>query len=200
MVGLNALSVLIENQEKTINESMLLINNLKKEKLPDIPIEYRDSYEQQFFEISDKENYQLRILQRYSSCLILFSFIENYLKRITLEFANKFNIPIKDQNYNIILGTVKTLISDIGVDEKLRSKEYNHIVQQIIVRNKIAHNNGVISKKDLSRFKKSNGCNVSNYGEIIIRPEYLKGIIDSGRVFFKNLILLIDDRYKDLSK
>ncbi|MCH2488706.1 MAG: hypothetical protein MK211_01035 [Flavobacteriales bacterium] len=198
-IGLNAISKLITNQEKTLNESLQSLQKLKEKKLPEIPDEYRASYEQQFFEDSDKTNYQLRIMQRYSSCLMIMTFFENTLKFLAKEIGNEINNPFSAPKHNAIPETIKFLIQAFKINESVKSKEYNVIIQQRVVRDSIAHNNGFILKNRINQFKPMEGINL-NGEEIIIRPEYLNTLIKISQKFYKDLILLIDDRFIELAK
>lgn len=198
-VGFDALSALIDNQEKTLKESIIITEKLRTEKLLEIPEEYKASYERHYFEHTDRVDHQLRIMQRYSSCLIVFSFIENSLKFLTSEFANKLNVEFKIPYRNIIGETMNFLINKLKIKKDALSQEFEFISNQKVIRNSIAHHNGIIVSDRLVDFYESEGINLKN-GEIIIRPEYLKRLIENGRIFFKSLILHIDDRDRILSK
>lgn len=198
-IGFDALNALIDNQEKTMNESMVLTEKLKKERLSEIPEEYRSSYEQQFFENSDKVNYQLRIMQRYSSCLMILSFFEHSLKFLSLEIAEKTHQPFIVPSNSIVPNTMKFLVNEFNISPLARSKEYNLLLIQRVVRDSIAHHNGIIPDDRIVQFVSMEGINLKN-NEIIIRPEYLKNLVELSKKFFKDLILLIDDRFIELSK
>lgn len=197
-VGYSAIEELIKNQEKSLVEAFEKTQILKEEKLPNIPEDYRASYEQQFFEYTDKINYQLRIVQRYSACLMIFTFFEGNLEFLVNRINEEFNLKFEYGNRQLInkFWSFFRNVYELNVEEI--EPYYTKIINQKIIRDKIAHNRGTLSEKEMKKFKKVDGLGLTKFNEIVIKPEYFEYLIASMKQFYKQLFYLIDMRYKEL--
>lgn len=198
-VGLEALTALLKNQEDTLAENFKKTEDLRKQKLPQIPEEFRASYEQQFFENDDKVNYQLRIVQRYSLCLAYFTFLENRLEVLSQAVANEFDLHFEKNPQNILPNLMNFLRDDFGLNYEKIEPHFIRIINQRFTRNCIAHNQGQIAHNDLNKFQPATGLGLKN-NSIIMKPIYLEYLIKLSRCLFEDLLVEIDKRYIELKK
>jgi len=191
-IGLWALKDLVTNQEEIylVKKGDFLKNREKR--LAEIPDEYKDSYAQQFFEDGDRTFAELINIQRNSACLSFFSFLESklieLLKMMNMEFNVQFEVPTTK-----VLASLKVLIEKgFGVSDDNYNGNYDRILNQVIIRNSIAHQDSFI--KHEKYFPKREGIELKGLKIIISDTSYLTFLIKKAEDLFKELLIAVDKR------
>lgn len=191
-IGLWALKDLVTNQEEIylVKKADFLKNREKR--LAEIPDEYKDSYAQQFFEDGDRTFAELINIQRNSACLSFFSFLESklieLLKMMNMEFNVQFEVPTTK-----VLASLKVLIEKgFGVSDDNYNGNYDRILNQVIIRNSIAHQDSFI--KHEKYFPKREGIELRGLKIIISDTSYLTFLIKEAEDLFKELLIAVDKR------
>ena len=206
-IGVDAFKKLITNQEESLLSTQTKFKDLIKSDKELASLEdidkgsyYRASYERE--EIAIEE---LQRQQRYSICLSVFSFYEGRLKSICNQIEKKFNFKIKINDLNSNDDLMKywnylEKVFEINTDKI--SSLFTPIKQQKIVRNIIAHQEGIANEDQLKKINIINGLGIKKFGldhQIqIVEISYLFFLIEKITLFFKELLLSIDVRHKEI--
>ncbi|WP_157560199.1 hypothetical protein U8527_04020 [Kordia algicida OT-1] len=191
-IGFSALSNLINNQEETFRVKLDEFISKRNEVLPTVPLEYRDSYEQHFFEDADRTFNELKTTQRNAICLSFFSYIEGKLMILVKMMETEFKLKYKRAKMDILSSLKRYIVDSCKVDGKVFKKEFRNIHKQSIVRNSLAHNHSHII--DSRKFTGVDGIKLKNDEIIIYDVIYLNNLISWAELFFKELFIAVDKR------
>lgn len=191
-IGFSALSNLINNQEEVFRLKIDEFISKRNEVLPTVPIEYRDSYEQHFFEDIDKMFNELKATQRNAICLSFFSYIEGKLMVLVNLMEKEFKLKYKRAKMDILSSLKRYIVNTCKVDGKVFKNDFRHIQKQSIVRNSLAHNHSFIL--DSKKFVEVDGIKLKGDEIIIYDVVYLDNLILWAELFFKELFIVIDKR------
>jgi hypothetical protein len=202
-IGLDSLQVLNVSQEKTlINQSKEFKKKVEEnEGLNSLSEEDRNSYYDHFFERDYMIMNELKILQRYSMILSLFSFFEGRLKSICELIENQFSFKIKinDLNSNEDLLKYWNFLSKVfEIETKPIESVFTPIKQQKIIRNIIAHQQGLARENQVKKIVIKKGLELDNLRLLITDVDFIKNLIYDMQTFYKKLLIEIDKRYKIL--
>ena len=205
-IGIDAYRVLNKNQE----ESLLLIkqkfeDDLKAvEKLDPIELEHQGSF---YYQIAEREEMiieELQRQQRYAICLSIFSFLEGRLKSICDKIEQRFEFKIKldDLNKrNDLMRYWNYLVKIYEIDVQKITPFFTPLKNQKIVRNIIAHQDGIISKEQKGKINIVSGLGkkqIDNELRIEIKDtSYNIYLLEKIEVFFEKLLFAIDKRDKE---
>lgn len=207
-MGIDAMKMLIVNQEKTWEEVRSKFDEYIENDsfFNSLEEEHQGSYYSQFFQMEEQTIDELKRYQRNAVCMFVFSFFEGKLKTICekIEESNHFKIKIQDLAGNDhILKYWNYLIKIYEIDEEKVEPYLTPIKQQKIVRNIIAHQEGYLNEAQNKKLKLIAGLTVNDYGNIyqieIDSIDFLMNLIDKINEFYKALLLAIDKRYKELN-
>jgi len=189
-ICLRALNDLVINQEEIFSIKKASFNKNRKEKLSEIPHEFKDSFEQHFYADGDRIFAELIQIQRNSACLSYFSFLENKLIELLKMMNETFGMEIEIPKNNI-LPTLKVIIEkDFGVDSKTFDKQYSRIINQVQIRNAIAHRGSYLEHKKY--FPNAVGIELNGLKVVISDPIYLRFLIKEAEELFKELLIVTD--------
>lgn len=203
-IGLEAFHALNSSQEKMLKLTKEKFDKFIAEDEALNSIEPRDqgSYYSQFFEREEMTINELQRQQRYSMVLSVFSFFEGKLKSICQQIESSFNFKIKIDDLNSqddLMRYWKFLEKVFEIDTKSIEIFFTPIKQQKIVRNIIAHQDGIVDKDKRKKIVIVRGLSVKEFGdEAIIELQdstYVLYLLEKMGSFFKKLILAIDNRY-----
>ena len=205
-IASSALYKIIENQEKAYsannNELNRKIDN--DQYLSSLAEDFQGSY---FISRYQSELYsieEVKLFQRYSTLLLLFLYFEGKLKAIC-ELIRKEHSLVSVKKSK--LGHIETywdyLTNIYKIDTSIRS-HLNPITEQIFVRNKIAHQNGIFSEGQRSNFITTTGISLEKhdieYKIMITDTIYLTDIIQKMDLFLKHLLLEVDKRFAQINE
>jgi len=195
-IELWALSNLIRNQEDVYVSKQKEFIAKRNEVLPNIPIEHRDSYEQHFFEDSDRTFFELKKIQRNSICLSFYSFLEGKILELIHMMAEEFDVPYRKSGHEILESLNRYIVHECRVNGASFKKSFNRISRQSYVRNAIAHNQSRIHKK--RRFIREDGI-IQKGNKIVIEDVvYLENLIIWTEEYFKQLLISVDKRLTEI--
>jgi hypothetical protein len=207
--ALDAIRRLINTQEKSLEE---LKEKFKKVLEADpaynsLNLEDRGDYYFQFFEREDQTIEEIKRIQRSSLLMAIFAFFEGRLKSICqkIEDDNKLPIKLSEVKGNTDIQKLWTYLIDVYKIDITKVKPYYELInQQKFARNRIVHHEGYLSKDQKVRLNLVLGLGVKDYltdSKIEITDiSFLKYLLDQIDGFFKELLLVIDKRYKEMKK
>lgn len=139
----------------------------------------------------------------YSLCLSLFSFFESRLKEICNNIQEEFEYKIKAidlKGSSDINRYIKYLTKVFEIDIEDTNLHLSIVEQQKLIRNKIAHNNGMTSPEEQAKVQKCVGLSISKYNNIVITEDFLLFLLQHIEEFFKTIEPIIDTRYIEIKK
>ncbi|WP_412987661.1 hypothetical protein [Pontimicrobium sp. IMCC45349] len=199
-ISLSAIHLLINNQEKSLKEHYLKLKKKREKELPNVPIEYRDSYEQHFFEHADMTIERLAFFQRGLILGSIFIQIESDMKELINLISEEFKICFNDVKDNMIQQYWKFLVNDFKIETDGVEKYFTPIVNEKIVRNAISHQGSYLTNEQLESFHPKNGIKLKGYEIRITDLEYLFNFLKRVGRFFDVLLIAVDKRYTELKK
>jgi len=165
------------------------------------------SYYMQIFERDEMIIREILRQQRYALCLSIFSFFEGRLKALCTVIENKFNFKLKVEDLNgneDLLRYWNYLAKVFEVEVGPLEKYYTPIRNQKIVRNLIAHQNGIPRPEQVKKINIVRGIALKASGEvhqiIIHDPIYILDLLDRMELFLKELLLAVDGRAAQINK
>ncbi|MCM4164030.1 MULTISPECIES: hypothetical protein [unclassified Arenibacter] len=191
-VGLWALQDLIKYQEEIYHLRKDEFIKSKEKRLAQIPVEYKDSYEQHSFEDGDRTFTELIKIQRNSVCLSIFSYLEGQLIKLLRMMAKVFKIDIEPPTTGILSSIKGTMENTFEVNNESYQRYFGNIINQLGTRNAIAHENSHITDK--KKFRKTEGLELRGLEIIISDIKYLEFLINQAEKLFENLLVAIDKR------
>lgn len=204
-IGFDALKTLVSNLEDSLETTKKKFDDLIKND-PDYNFLYdqdKGSYYSQLFEREEITIGELQIQQRYSICLSLFSYFEGRLKFICNQIENKFNFQIKVTDLSNNKDCWNYLKNDCKIETAKVNPFFTHITQQKIVRDIIAHQGGLASEQRSKKICIVTGLKLREVGNAyqiqIIDKSYSLYLIEKMTTFFKELLLAIDKRCKEIT-
>jgi|SRR5690606_3851851 len=196
-IGFWALKDLIIYQEEIYVKKQNEFISKRDKVLPTVPDEYRDSYEQHFFEDADRTFGELKYIQRNSVCLSFFSYFEGKLLELVRMMEVEFNVPYKRANMEILMSINRYIVNDCKIDATTFRDRFKSIVKQSPTRNAIAHNQSLF--ENVIRFKKEEGIILKGKKAIIEDVIYLNNLINWAEDYFEKLFVAIDKRLKKIN-
>ncbi|MBE5322170.1 hypothetical protein IM793_23660 [Pedobacter sp. MR2016-19] len=201
-IGIEAFKKLCANQENSLKTTEQEFKQLVNAELSTLQPEDQGSYYMQIFQRDEMMIRELLRLQRYSLCLSIFSFFEGRLKSICSQIEHKFSFKIKVDDLNSnedLLKYWNYFIKVFELDLDDLEKHFTPIKQQKIVRNLIAHQNGMPRPEQEKKINLVEGIRIEKYEAfcqvIIADPVYIINLLDVMNTFLKELLLAIDKRY-----
>ncbi|MEO5645163.1 MAG: hypothetical protein ABIQ40_05800 [Bacteroidia bacterium] len=206
-LGINALTTLNSNQEKSLLQSKAEFEKQIKNdsELQQIEREFVGSYYSQMYERDELFIKELQRQQRYAILMSLFSFFEARLKSVCvlIEEGFKFKIKLSDLRSNDDLMRYWIYLDKVFEMKVLNILPvFNQINLHKKVRNKIAHQNGLINEGEKNGFGNIQNIKFDKMGihyQIeILNEEYLTKIMTLMVSFFAQLLTAVDERYKEI--
>jgi hypothetical protein len=201
-IGVEAFKKLCTNQESSLKITEQEFKELVNIEFSTLKPEEQGSYYMQIFQRDELMIKELLRQQRYSLCLSIFSFFEGRLKTICTQIEHDFNFRIKINDLNSnedLLKYWNYLIKVFELDAANLEKYFTPIKQQKIVRNLIAHQNGMPRTEQEKKLNIVEGIQLEQYEgfcQIVINdPAYIINLLDAMYFFLKELLLAIDARY-----
>lgn len=207
---LKIFSVEISDSTYTFNKLLLNLN----ESLANIKLKHKtevaedDGSEQALLQLEELVINELEKQQHYAYCLAAHSSFEGKLKRICNKIETEFNFKIKlaDLNGGNDLKKFYNYLEKVfEMDVRKMETAYKSICKHKIVRNKITHNNGIISIDEKSEVSKLNlkeltieSIEEKDMFQIKLNKDYFSVLNENISSFYKELIPAIDERYKIL--
>ena len=205
---LDAIGRLINSQEKSLEG----IREKFKKIIEDDPTyisldeENKNSYYSQFFEREEHTIDEIKRLQRNSVLMTIFAFFEGRLKSICEKIEDENTLPKKlneSNGANDILKIWDYLTNVYKIDITTTEPYRKLVEQQRFARNRIVHHEGYLSKEQKKRLTLVHGLNVKDYisnSQIDITDvAFLRYLLDQITSFFKELLLAIDKRHKEIN-
>jgi len=205
-LGITALRKLSINQEEVLLKTKLEFEKIVRndKTLKSLDSEYKGSYYSQIFQNEELMIKELQRQQRYALILIIFSFFEERLNHICSLIEKKFNSMTKLSELKIKEDIIKYwhyLEKVFEIESKSLKKNLTLIKQQKFVRNTIAHQGGKIRKDQLKKIMFVNGLStreIDNYTQIDLKESLFSNyLLDKVEPFLTELLLLVDNRYKE---
>lgn len=204
-VGIEAIEKLRIHQDKVIAE---LRNDFetkveKDEFLKSLEDSRWGGYFSQQYDTDIKVIDEIERMQRYSLILYLYSWFEARLKSVckSIEDFFGFKVKLSDLKKEEDLSSYKNYLTKVyelnfgSIDNSL-----NLIKQQKIVRNIIAHHDGIIPENDIKRIQELRGkieiINLDLCQMIDVKSELMDYLLEKMTSFFQALFLSMDERYK----
>lgn len=193
-----ALKELISDDENSISRIQDGLDILfKKIKVQKIPVEQEDIFENHLI---DRELIigNLILQKRYSTCLLIFAVFESILKEICGEIEAKTDSKIKasDLRGGDDLSRYKNyLLKVFGSNFSEIESYFSKLKQQKIIRNKIAHENGIV--KNSNEIHAVKGLNIKHARINIEGKGYFDYLIENIERFFDQLLIEIDEKMID---
>lgn len=163
------------------------------------------NYFSQCYEYSMLSIEDLKKNQRYSTTLLIFSFLESQLNEICELICEKIKIKIKrDRLKSIIQNYYDFLINELKIKVKAVKPLYVKINKYKTVRNIIAHGNGIIlKKKDLQLIKDLPGVSIIKRGRknVIELAEgiYVKHLLAQTELLLKTIVDSANEKIKSIN-
>ncbi|RZK02306.1 MAG: hypothetical protein EOO46_18645 [Flavobacterium sp.] len=205
-IGIEAFNKLCSNQEESLKSTQKEFKEFVGGELAKLHPDDQSSYYMQIFQRDEMIIKELLRQQRYSLCLSIFSFFEGRLKSICSQIENKFNYKIKVDDLNgneDLLKYWNYLVKVYELELASLEKYFTPIKQQKIVRNLIAHQNGMPRGDQEKKINIVKGITLEkydNFSQIVITdPIYILDLLTKMDEFLKELLLAIDTRYIALS-
>jgi hypothetical protein len=205
-IGIEAFKRLCANQENSLKTTEQEFKQLVNAELSTLQPEDQGSYYMQIFQRDEMMIRELLRQQRYSLCLSIFSFFEGRLKGICSQIEHKFSFRIKVDDLNSnedLLKYWNYFIKVFELDVDNLEKHFTPIKQQKIVRNLIAHQNGMPRPEQEKKINIVDGIRLEKYEAfcqvIIADPVYIINLLGVMNTFLKELLLAIDKRYITLT-
>ena len=205
-IGVDAFRKLNSNQEESLETTKKEFEKIIKndENLKSLEPEHVGSYYSQIFEREEWIIRELQRQQRYSLILSIYSFFEGRLKSICemIEKEFDFKIKLKDLNSNDDLMKYWNYLEKVYEIEKVSIEQYfTPIKQYKVVRNIIAHQEGIVPTEKLKKVNIGNGLSIKELGmknQIDLkRDEFATYLLDRMEPFLKELLLVVDKRFKE---
>lgn len=203
---IDAIRKLNINQEKSLAQIKKDFEEiLKKDKfLNHIEPELQGSYYSQFFEIEERTIKELQQQQRYSIVLATYSFFEGRLKSICklIEDTFDFKIKLDDLKNDEYLTKYWNYLKKVyEIETQSIEPFFTPVKQQKIIRNIIAHQEGIIHKQQIDKITLVKGLTIREFGDIrqieIGKNEFVTYLLDNMESFFKKLLITIDKKYSE---
>src|SRR5690606_5256063 len=205
-LGIDAFRKLNTNQEQSLLQTRQDFKKMIKEDetLNSLEPEHQGSYYSQIFEREEWTIKELQRQQRYAIVLSIFSFFEGRMKHICdlIESRFEFKIKLSDLNNNEDLMRYWNYLEKVyEIENKSLETFFTPIKQQKIIRNVIAHQDGIIREGQIKKVKMVDGINIREIGEKrqidLGENLYVIYLLNKIEAFFKEVLLLIDKRYKE---
>jgi len=208
-IGIEAFKKLNKNQEESLKITQKEFNETVSKELKLLPDEDQGGYYMQIFQREELMVKELLRQQRYSLCLSIFSFFEGRLKSMCDKIENefKFKIRIADLASHEDLSKYWNYLTKVfEIDTSKSEPLLTPIKQQKIVRNIIAHQNGMPSADQEKKLVIKKGLKLEKFEELdhrmvlISDPIFLEELLEKMESFLKQMLLDIDARYIELRK
>ena len=202
-IGFDGILKIIDNLETSLESSK---TELKKEISENLDLKQlegqdREAYHQHLYEMDEITLREIETLQRYSMVLSIFSFLEGILKSLCegIEEELKFTIRLKDLNNNEDLQWYWNYLTKVLIiDTKKIEPDFTVLKQQKIVRNIIAHQSGYANDSQVNKIQEVSGLK-TRYNKVDIHnSDYLIFLVKTMQSLFDNLIIAVDDRFKEI--
>ena len=201
---INAIRKIIDSNEKVINE----INAEFKKKIQEnadltgIDDRHYESYVySQKYMYDEFLNSEIVSQQMNSICFSIFSVLENGLVDICNAFRKEFEIVKKPKNVegkNDLEKMYNYLENYCEIPLAAIKQPFDNLEGQKVIRNKLYHNNGIISEESKTSLNIVDGLKIEKEtNRITINTNYLNYLTINMGKFFVKLIPLIDEKYKD---
>lgn len=202
-IGFDAINALSSNQETTLEKINTEFQETLRRELKDA-----EGYDyNHMLEIEELTIGELRKIQRYGLLLVMYSFFEGQLKALCKKIEDnfKFKIKISDLKGNSDLMIYLNYLIKVYEIDKLRIEQYFTIINKHkTVRNIIAHHNGIVPDEKLGNVNEEKGLVIEKIGNVSILSirsmEFYDYIIDAMQSFFKEILLMVDERYIILNR
>jgi hypothetical protein len=207
-IAVSAFNKIIENQEKvySVNNDELKEKIENDKYLNSLSEGLQGSYFMANYESELHAIEEVKRFQRNSTCLSIFSYFEGQMKNICelieKKYAYKTKIAsLKDRDnirkyWNYLIDVYKI---DTSIEQYL-----SPIIFQRFVRNKIAHQNGFITKGQCGDFVPTAGVFLEKYNDeyqiTITDTIYLTNIIEKMDFFLKQLLSEVDKRFSIITE
>lgn len=200
----------VEVFNKLLNNLNESITNIKLKHKAEVEEDekFNDGAEHSILQLEDLVIDELEKQQYYAYCLTLHSSFEGKLKRICNKIEMKLDSKIKlaDLNGGNDLKKFFNYLDKVfEMDMAKIQPYYDTISKHKIVRNKITHNNGIITIVEKSEITKLNLKHIEidmieekDMFQIKLNNEYILVLNENISSFYKELIPEIDERYKTL--
>lgn len=194
---IDALKELVKDDEKSVKQVKENFNQfIKGARFKDVEAQHKDTFEEHLI---DRELITQRLVEqkRYSTCLMVFSIFESLIKEVCSEIEQNHQSKIKhyDLKGNDDLSRYKKYLTKvIELDFRKIESSFTKIKQQKIVRNKIAHNNGIIENPN--KIQIIQGIGIHNKRIIINDKSFFDFLIEAIEDFFERLLIEIDIKIK----
>jgi hypothetical protein len=207
-IGIEAFKKLNVNQEQSLIITQKEFKETIEKELKTLPEEEQGNYYMQIFQREELMIKELLRQQRYSLCLSVFSFLEGRLKAICKQVEDMFQFKIKVADLNSNEDITKYwnyLVKVFELDPSNTEPFLTPIKQQKIVRNLIAHQNGMPSKEQEKKIVITKGLELEKFDDIdyckvlISDPIFIDNLLGKMDGFLKQLLLDIDARYIEIT-
>ncbi|WP_165748443.1 hypothetical protein [Cellulophaga sp. Z1A5H] len=189
-----------ENQKLITGIQTILQEEIQNDKNIDPNWEHFGSYFRHKYQYEEEINTTLMKTHRYSAFLSIMAITESKLLEICqlMEDKKTLSITLKDLPVGRdSLGQYWRFLKNIVNLDNLE-KTYDKIKRFQKLRNRVAHNNGVISDKERKFIIATKGLELPKYGNQIIISEdsFLTNLLNDTENLFTQLLIFIDDFIK----
>lgn len=199
-IGIAAMRSFIGNQEEAWKKTREQIDRFIENKRNDMRFssdEERNDFYEGIEQVEGTALDEMKRLQRYSAYLAIFSFFESRLKVISSKIEREFKFienNFTDRSY--IVKYWNHIKKGLKIETDVSITFWNLVK---VVRNDIAHNNGKPFNDEHRKAVNSLGLSLSDYSQDIeVSVEFLSKLLSDMELFFKELLIAIDKRYKEL--
>jgi len=206
-VGIEAFRTLCENQETSLKATESQFKELVTVEMNKLHVDDQSSYYMQIFERDEMVIKEILRQQRFAICQSIFSFFEGRLKEVCalIEDTFSFKLKVQDLNGNEDLLRYWNYMGKVfELDVANLEKYYTPIRNQKIVRNLIAHQNGMPRPDQVKKINIVKGLILQTFGEfqrvIINDPVYIVDLLHRMELFLKELLLSVDRRSKEIKE
>jgi len=194
---IDALKELVKDDESSVKQIKENFNRfIKDAKFKDVEVQHKDTFEEHLI---DRELITQRLIKqkRYSTCLMIFSIFESLIKEVCIEIGQNHQSKIQhhDLKGNDDLSRYKKYLTNvIGLDFRKIESSFTKIKQQKIIRNYIAHNNGIIENPN--KIQIIQGIAINNKQIIINDKSFFDFLLEAIEDFFEKLLIEMDIKIK----
>jgi len=203
-IGIEAFKKLIVNQEQSFLSSKKEFEDYMEGELNSLPDGYKSGYYGQILHWDKLAIDELLKLQRYSTCVSIFSFFEGRLRRICELVETKYNFKVRVNDLNNNDNTIKYwnyLTKVFELESKKPEPFLTPIKQQKVIRNVITHQNGIPTDVQLKQIYQVVGLDIvddNGIPVIVINNDYLYYILERTSLFLKAVLRSIDLRSNEI--